>query len=118
MKYSHLIRALLTSIAASVAVAVPAGAAEQNKISTVTAVYPLADGSYYLSLTDDPGACTSSYTPKRLYVKVGSNSVTLDAAKQMYAALLTALTTDLLVYVVYDDTTANCYVNRLQVYKN
>lgn len=92
-------------------------AAEQTKISHVTAVYPQANGSFVISLADEPLACTSAYVPKRMHVKVGENSVTADAAKQMYAAALVALATDLFVFVVYDDATSSCFINRLQVYK-
>lgn len=106
------------SLLAALAATFPSQATEQTKISTVAQVYPQANGSFAVSLVDAPTACTSTFTPKRLYVKVGENSVTAEALRAMYAAALVALTAQLTVYVAYDDATSSCYVNRVLVYSS
>lgn len=96
----------------------PSYAAEQTKISTITDVYPMANGSFVISLADEPTHCTSTQVPKRLTVKVGENNMTAEGARQMFAAVLAALTSEVGVYVAYDDATSSCYVNRLKLSQN
>lgn len=75
----------LVVAATATLLSVPAYPAEQWQISQVTAVYPMANGSFAISLRDQPAACSSTMTPKRFYVSVGENSVSADGAKEMYA---------------------------------
>lgn len=92
-------------------------AAEQTRHSTITDVYPMANGSFVISLADDPSHCTNTAVPKRLAIKAGENNMTAEGARQMFAAALAALTSGVRVYVAYDDATASCYVNRFKLYQ-
>lgn len=108
----------ILAVLAAVTAVLPAHATEQTKTSSITSVYPVPDGSFYITLADIPAECTNTNSPKRLHVKVGENAMTADAMKQIYAAALVAVTADLTVYVAYDDATSSCYVNRLRVFKS
>src|SRR5262245_56345793 len=98
MKKPHWILGAVGSL-----ITLSAHAAEQTKVSTITDVYPMANGSFVISIADVPTQCTNTSTPKRLTVKVGENSITAEALQQIFAASLTAMTTDITVYVAYDD---------------
>jgi hypothetical protein len=113
MKISH---AILVAVAGTSVL--PSYAAEQTKISMISDVYPMANGSFVISLADEPTHCTSGSTPKRLTIKMRENNMTAEGARQMFAAALTALTSGVGVDVAYDDATSSCYVNRLRLYEN
>jgi hypothetical protein len=78
----------------------------------------MANGSFVLSLANEPTHCTSTQVPKRLTIKVGENNMTAEGARQMFASALVALTSEAGVYVAYDDATSSCYINRLRLTQN
>jgi hypothetical protein len=90
-------------------------ATERAQTSTVKFVYPVANGDFVIGLNTDSAYCTNVGTPKYYYVTVGQNGVTSEGSKKMYAAILVALATGDGVAIVFDDATAYCYVNRLNV---
>lgn len=94
-----------------------AGAAEIQVSSTLYAVYPLHNGAFALMFNDTIASCSSTANPKRFYVKVEHASMTVEGAKQIYAAALFALAAEKVVWFVFDDATGDCYVNRLMVTK-
>lgn len=78
----------------------------------------MATGVYALLFADQPPGCTSTQTPKRFYVKVGEIGMTTEGARQIYAATLTALATDMPLFVVFDNATSDCYISRVQISKD
>lgn len=82
--------------------------------STVSRVYPQADGSFVVTFTSDVGStCTSASSPKYYNVAAGQSGVTADAVKAMLAIVITAYSMGSSVAINFDDATSNCYVNRL-----
>jgi len=77
-------------------------------------VYPLANGSFVVTLNTDPPNCTAN-SPKYLRVVAGENGVTADGVKAMLATALAALAAGKQLQVAFDDSTSNCYVNRLLI---
>jgi hypothetical protein len=94
-----------------------ANAAESWGSSTVKWLYPQADGSFVLVLNTNPPGCTAIGLDKYLYVMPSQNGMTVEGAKKVYAAAMMAMATDMTVQVAFDDSTPNCYVNRLLVMK-
>jgi hypothetical protein len=88
-------------------------ATERSHTSQIRYVYPLANGNFIVTFLADDSYCTNPSSPKYYLVSVGSNSVTADGAKMMFAAALAAAAQRVTVVVAYDDSTSNCYINRL-----
>lgn len=88
-------------------------AADVWHTSTLKAIYPLADGNYILSFTNDASGCTSTSSPKFHYVFVDENGMSAEASKKIYAAALLAYSLGQPVSIAYNDATSNCFVNRL-----
>jgi hypothetical protein len=87
--------------------------AEAWGTDTVKSVYPLANGSFVLTLNTSPPGCPSTSNPKYLYVVAGENGVTADGVKAMLAVALTAAAAGKQLSVAFDDSSPSCYVNRL-----
>ncbi len=113
MEKSILRSIVLAAVAASFSNATPA--AEEWATSNVKFVYPLSNGGFVIGLVDSPSGCTNANNPKYLYVGVGSNGVTQDGAKMMLGTALTGFAAGKKVSVNFDNSTPNCYVNRLLV---
>lgn len=94
-----------------------ATAAEAWGTGTLLNVYPLSTGNFVITLATDPPGCPATASPKYLYVVAGENGVTADGVKAMLAAALTALATDKVVSVAFENSSVSCYVNRLSVSK-
>jgi|SRR5690349_9323176 len=92
-----------------------ADAAEQWVDEYLQYVYPLNDGNFVLSFQSAPAQCTSAANPKYFHVIAGQNGVTAEGVKAMLAASLTALAAGKRMQVSFDDSTPNCYVNRLRI---
>lgn len=84
--------------------------------SKIHSVYPKEDGAIIIQLDTDPPSCTNGNSPKYLYVSVGENYMTEEGLKNIYALLLTALTTDRQVSVYFSDSSVNCYIKRAKMY--
>lgn len=84
-------------------------------LSTLHSVYPQADGSFVIRLDADSSACTSIETPKYYVVAVGQNGMTAEGSAKIYAAVLLALAGGKSVRVHFEDSSPNCYVNRISV---
>lgn len=97
----------------AVAVASPVAAADRWHSSKISTIYPQANGSFILTFLADDSYCTNGSSPKYYLVAVGSNSVTADGAKQLFATALAAAAQGRTISFVYDDATSNCYINRL-----
>ena len=78
-------------------------------------VYPLNDGSFAIGVSTVLPVCSGSGSGVYMFVTPGQNSVTLDGAKNMLATVLTAFALGRPISVAYDDSTSNCYVNRLLI---
>jgi hypothetical protein len=93
-----------------------AHAAERWHTSKVQFVYPQGDGSFILGLVQNNVSCLSAATPTQyFYIVAGQNGVSSDGLKQMFAAALAAYATGSVLTVVFDDSTAFCYINRLTI---
>ena len=108
-------RSLLMAAAAAASISIPASAAEEWASSNVKFVYPLSNGGFVIAFVDSPAGCTNANNPKYLYVAVGSNGVTQDGAKMMLGVALTGFAAGKRVSAAFDNSTPNCYVNRLLV---
>ena len=64
--------------------------------STLKSVYPLADGSFVIILTNDTSTCPTA-TPKYFYVTPGQSGMTVDGAKAMLASALTVFAVGVLL---------------------
>jgi hypothetical protein len=117
MKRAMTIAAAGVLATAAAAAVVPAGATERWHTSTLQWVYPLASGDFVIGFDADNSYCTSTNTPKYMYVAVGQNGVTAEGAKKIFAAALTALALGKTLSIAFDDGTASCYVNRVTVNK-
>jgi len=82
---------------------------------SVQLVYPMNDGSFSVGVSTILPVCYSSGSGVYLSVTPGQNAVTADGAKSMLATVLTAFALGKSISVAYDDSTANCYVNRLLI---
>jgi len=108
-------RKVFIAAVAAATFSIPASAAEEWASSNVKFVYPLSNGGFVIGLVDSPAGCTNANNPKYLYVAVGSNGVTQDGAKMMLSVALTGFAAGKRVSVNFDNSTPNCYVNRLLV---
>lgn len=90
-------------------------AAEEWASGRVKFVYPVSNGGFIIALDAPAAGCTNANTPKYLYVAVGSNGVTQDGAKMMLSVALTGFAAGKIVSVNFDNSTPNCYINRLLV---
>jgi hypothetical protein len=91
-------------------------AAEQWAEGYLMHVYPEADGSFILTFQGtQPGGCTNTANPKYFEVKAGQYGVNADGVKAMLATALTAHVSGKWVQLAFDDSSSNCYVNRLRI---
>ena len=90
-----------------------AHAAEVWVASVIKAVYPQANGSAVLTFQSDMPNCTSPANPKYYVLMVGQNGVTAEGFKNILASALAAAAAGKQVQVAFDDSTSNCFVNRL-----
>ncbi len=79
--------------------------------SKVNWIYPLADGSFVLTFKEQNSGCTNN--SNYFYVRVGKNSVTEAALKNMLSVALSAGASGKTLNVNFDADTPECYVNRL-----
>jgi hypothetical protein len=93
-------------------------AAEVWHTSTIKWVYPQSTGDLVLVFDASSSNCPASGPDKYMQLYVGSNGVTLEGRKAMYAAALLAFTTGALVDVAFDNATTNCFINRLLIRNN
>lgn len=119
---THSLRLVTTFLSKSLATAslsilsTPALAVEQYHQSTVYALSPLANGDFIVQFNVQSPQCSSPAAPyKYMYVVVGQNGMTIEGAKKMYAAVLSAWALGKLVTLAFDDGTTYCYINRMGV---
>jgi len=103
--------ALLSTVLASL----PVQAVERGHGSSVQYVYMQANGTFVIGFNSSDSYCGNINNPKYYYAAVGQNGVTAEGINKMYAAALTALVAKKTIYIVYDDATTSCYINRLQI---
>jgi len=114
-----MIRGIFNSLAMGIAVLAMHGASADTLItSTVTSVYPLSSGAFIITIRDDVPACYSALSPKQFHVQVGMNGVTEASLKLIYAASLVAVAGGHTVTFGFDESSTQCYIDRLQVFKN
>ena len=107
---------VVASVAAcALAAGTSAQAAESWASGQLKYVYPLNDGGFVISLTQNPASCASAANPKYLHVRVGFNGVTADGVKAMLATALTAIAAGNELQIAFDDSTPDCNVNRLRI---
>ena len=114
----HMTRSVIAICVVALSLAAQSAiATERWHSSTIAKVYPLASGDFIIMLDVNAPNCTATQTPYHYYhVEIGKNGMTADGLKLMYSAALAAAAQNLTIYIVYDDSTSNCYVNRLQVF--
>ena len=89
--------------------------AEAFHQSTIKILYPLADGAFVLVFNSDSPSCTAPGSPDYYYVVAGQNGVNVDGSKKLYAAATLGFPMNKPVAIVFDSTTASCYINRISV---
>ena len=102
-------------LAATLLAWAPGARAAMNFVSPVAFVYPLSDGSFIVGFTQPSAACTDPFHYFRVFP--GQNGVTPDGVKTMLATSLLAfaMAPAKTLSVVFDETTANCYINRMSI---
>jgi hypothetical protein len=88
--------------------------AETWHTSLIKHIYPLGDGSFVLIFREDAASCAGT-TSKYHYVRAGNFGVTADGVKAMLATVLTAYAMDRRITLLFDESSAECYINRLQI---
>lgn len=63
-----------------------------------------------------PSTCTNVANPRTMTALVGQNGVTQKGLDYMLSVVLTAITTKKKVYIVFDDSTSQCYIARMMLY--
>lgn len=91
-------------------------ATQETFTSKINSIYPLASGNVIITFETPDENCQDSNGYFR--VVDGQNGITKDGIKNILSAALTAGSTNNRVYVVYDPSTANCYINRLKIFFN
>ena len=94
---------------------VTAISAEIDFNTTIKMIYPLSDGSIVLQFNDNSGACSNNNNPDFHYLTVGESGVTQAGLDIIYSAALTAATTQKTVRVYFDNSTSQCFINRMRV---
>ena len=117
-KYAKFIswsRAHALAISSAFVLAIPtvSGAAEAWLTATITAVYPQSDGGVALTFSASSPSCTNGSSPKYHYLYVGYNSVTQPGFKNLFAVVMLAFSLGKVVTVNFDDSTPNCFINRI-----
>ena len=90
-------------------------AADAVYAGPIRMLYPNADGTYVLILNANMAACGGITGYKYLYIKAGQNGVTADGQKNIIATSMLAFAADRNTSIVYDDSTTNCWINRISV---
>jgi hypothetical protein len=112
---SKLIGLMLGAAVAS-GVVPSANAAEQWAEGYLMHVYPEADGNFIVTFQGtQPTGCANTANPKYFEVRAGQYGVNADGVKAMLATALTAHASGKMIQLAFDDSTANCYVNRLRI---
>ena len=109
-------RLLVTIVVLAAILAADAiSAASVTHTVKIQRIHPLSDGAVVFTFETDAPTCVQSGTVDYYYVRVGENSVTQEALKNMLAVALAAATTGRAVTIIFDDSTAYCYVKSLYV---
>ena len=117
-KYAKFIswsRAHALAISSAFVLAIPtvSGAAETWLSATITAVYPLSDGSVVITFSAQSPSCTNGGSPKYHFLSVGYNGVTQPGLKNLFTVAMLAFSMGKVVAVNFDDSTPNCFINRI-----
>lgn len=83
--------------------------------SEIRRIYPTADGGFVLTFKGNAQECAHSNAEKYHYVLDGHAGMTKDGANKMYALALSAAAMGKKVSINYDDSTPDCYINRMFV---
>lgn len=90
--------------------------ASQSHLSEVARIQTQSNGDWIIFFKDQDPDCTSTNTPwKKHHVYVGKNGVDEDGSTKMLSLALTAAVSGKKVVVYFDDSSSECYVNRLYV---
>jgi hypothetical protein len=95
-----------------------AAATERFHTSTISSVYPLANGNFIIVFDVNDTYCTNASSPKYYAVSGGEYGMTADGLKLLFSAALAAAAQRNSVTIAFDDSTSNCYINRLAVSYN
>lgn len=80
--------------------------------STIYYVYPHSDGMVVLTFNTPSPACINSDYHQ---LKIGHNSVTADGYRAILAVAIAAAAAGRTVEVNFDESSAECYINRIAV---
>jgi hypothetical protein len=91
--------------------------AEKWHTSTISKVYPTANGNFVLIFKDDSALCRpdSTNSGKYYWVENGQNGINEAGRDKIYAVALAAAVSGKTVKVAFDETQDKCFINRLQV---
>jgi hypothetical protein len=92
----------------------PANATERSFNSTLSKVWSLADGRLILQTSLSSSWCTGSGSPQSYYLAPGQGSMTTDGLKNILAVAMTGIALGKTFGVHFDDTTAYCYITKLE----
>jgi hypothetical protein len=92
---------------------VPAAGAIDNHTSTLTRIIPAQDGQVEVLTNTNASSCNKG--DNNFNLKIGENSVTPEAARNIYAAFLFAMALGKTVTIYFNENSAQCYVQRVHV---
>ncbi len=96
----------------ALAIDAPAEAATWHT-AKILSVYPQSEGSFVLVFNANSPACASG-NPDYFYVRAGQNNVTLEGQRAMLTVATAAMLSGKEVAISFDESSSNCWVNRMQ----
>ena len=113
---SHLLRLLFLLATASIPDCAR-GADVWTGFRDVVSIQVIETGGFLITFsTPLPAPCSAAGT-STLYIYPGQNTVTASGLSILYAAAMTALTTDKQISVMYDNSTTNCFGRYITITK-
>lgn len=88
-------------------------ATEQWFMGTISALYPLSDGSFIVLFNEDSTECSDA--GKYHWVVVGQNNVTTEGAERMLSTVMAAGMANKQININFDKDSSKCYINRMQL---
>jgi hypothetical protein len=108
---------IIAAVAAALglAAALDVNASIVTETSTIVRLSPLADGRYVIGVTGSFAGCDQSGSVRYLYITIGQSGVTADGAKNLIATALLAFSAERTISIAYDNSSAYCFVQSLNV---
>lgn len=80
--------------------------------SKIKTIYPVSDGDFII-IFKSTSQCTDRNQYHRVFV--GSNGIDAEGSNKLYSAALAAAAMGKTVSINFDDSSSNCFINRMKV---